>query len=295
MDERKARRTKALKLSEYERVQAAADAIRFALGQRDYRPRVGVVLGSGLGGFAESVESARAVPYRDIHHFPISTVPGHAGRLVAGSLHGLPVAVLQGRVHAYEGLSLVDVVRPVRVLVALGARVLILTNAAGATRPDIRPGQLVLLRDHINMLADSPLRGPNDERFGPRFPDMSQAYDPELRQLAHQAAKAAGVRLREGVYACMPGPAYETPAEVAMMARLGADLVGMSTVPEVIAARHMGARVLGISCVTNYGAGLSEQPLSHDEVAETAQRVAADFQRLLLAILEGLAGRQELL
>ncbi len=274
---------------EYQRIQEAAGAIRAALGPAFHKPRLGMILGSGLGAFAEKLEERREIPYGDIPHFPSSAVAGHAGKLVVGRLAGVALVVMQGRVHYYEGHDLTDVVRPARVLVALGAETLIVTNAAGSARKDLPPGELVLIRDHLNMLGHNPLRGPNDERLGPRFPDMSQAYDPELRALAAQVAQAQGWQAREGVYACMMGPSYETPAEVAMVGRLGGDLVGMSTVPEVIAARHMGARILGISCVTNYGSGLSDKPLSHDEVKETAARVTEKFESLLTGVIQALA------
>jgi len=288
-----------------EALDAAAQQIRARL-PAGAAPRVGLVLGSGLGAWADSLERRVAIPYRELPGFPVSAVEGHAGNLVygtsravpaigadglagAGRLPGLEVFALQGRVHYYEGHDLATVVLPVRALVAAGCRTLIITNAAGGIDPMMRPGQLVILSDHLNLLADSPLRGPNDERVGPRFPDMSDAYDPELRALAAAAGVEMGLALREGVYAGSPGPAYETPAEVRMLRALGADLAGMSTVPEVIAARHMGARVLGISCVTNLAAGITREKLSHAEVTETAGRVRATFMALLDRILAHLA------
>jgi len=253
-------------------------------------PAVGLILGSGLGGFADGLAGATAIPYADIPGFAPATVPGHAGRLVIGRRAGLVCAALQGRFHFYEGHSARQVAFPARVLVALGARTLIITNAAGGLRHP--PGTLMLIRDHINLFPDHPLRGGNDERVGPRFPDITRAYPAELRELARQAAAAAGVELAEGIYAGSGGPSYETPAEVRLLATLGADATGMSTVPEVIAAVHMGARVLAISCITNWAAGLpagSQAALSHDEVTETANRVRDRFEALLDEILKRLA------
>lgn len=276
-------------MEEFERIEQATQAIRAALGPDFHRPSVGMILGSGLGAFAERLEGTRTIDYADIPHFAQSTVPGHAGRMVFGRLSGLDVVVLQGRVHYYEGHDLESVVRPVRTLVRLGAQRLIITNAAGSARREITPGELVLLSDHINLLGHNPLRGPNDERLGSRFPDMSQPYDPKLRDLARQAASDLGWTIREGVYTAMMGPSYETPAEVAMVGRLGGDLVGMSTVPEVIAARHMGAKVLGISCVTNMASGLNDRPLTHEEVKETADRVTEKFVALLSRTMDLMA------
>jgi len=248
------------------------------------QPTVGLILGSGLGGYAERLEGARAIPYEEIPGFARSTVPGHAGRLVVGTRAGAACVAMQGRIHFYEGHGMRQVVFPARVLIALGARTLIVTCAAGGIRHP--PGTLMLISDHINLFPEHPLRGPNDEQIGPRFPDMTRAYPAALRQLAHAAAGAAGVELADGVYAGSSGPSYETPAEVGYLKTLGADATGMSTVPEVIAAVHMGARVLAISCITNWAAGLGGgAPLSHDEVTETAGRVRAEFERLLDQIL----------
>ncbi|HTE54860.1 MAG TPA: purine-nucleoside phosphorylase [Kofleriaceae bacterium] len=251
------------------------------------RPSVGLILGSGLGSFADRLENATRIPYAEIPGFAASTVPGHAGRLVIGQRGDVACAALQGRVHFYEGHTAAQVAFPARVLVALGARTLVVTNAAGGLRHG--PGTLMLIRDHINLFPDHPLRGVNDDRVGPRFPDMTRAYPEALRELARDAARAAGVELAEGVYAGSSGPAYETPAEVRMLGILGADSTGMSTVPEVIAAVHMGASVLAISCITNWAAGLGEgSPLSHEEVTETADRVRGQFEALLDGILERL-------
>jgi purine-nucleoside phosphorylase len=278
----------------FDRVQAAAAHVRAAIGTRT--PKVGLILGSGLGGYADGLDDPVALDYASIPHFPRSRshVVGHAGRLVIGSRQGVPCVAMQGRVHLYEGHSAAAVAFPARVLIALGARTIIVTNAAGGLRPDWQPGTLMLIKDHIDLLRDHPLRGPNDERLGPRFPDMTHAYAAALRGLAREVADAAGIALEEGVYAAMPGPTYETPAEVRMLRALGADATGMSTVPEVIAARHMGARVLGISCLTNLAAGITGEALSHDEVTATAGRVRATFEALLDEVLAGLAARGEL-
>lgn len=269
-------------MTERERVRSAAAYVaeRVAL-----RPKVGLVLGSGLGQVADRIEDAVAVSYADIPHLQASTVQGHRGRLVAGRLNGTAVWAMQGRVHYYEGYTMADVVRPVRVLRELGVTTLIVTNAAGGLNPGFQPGDLMLISDHINFFGANPLIGPNDDAFGPRFPDMTNAYDPELRALAKAVAEEAGLVLREGVYLGVSGPSYETPAEIRAFRILGADAVGMSTVPEVIAARHMGVRVLGISCITNLAAGLQPEPLSHEEVMETTVRAAGNFARLVLGIV----------
>ncbi len=249
-------------------------------------PRIGLVLGSGLGGFADRLSDRIALPYGELAGFAASRVEGHAGNLVYGRSGRTEVMALQGRVHYYEGHDLPTVVWPVRTLIASGCTTLIITNAAGGVDPTLRPGELVILSDHLNLLGGSPLRGPHEEQLGLRFLDLSDAYDPDLRVAARQAGTQLGLTLREGVYAALSGPTYETPAEVRMLRTLGADLVGMSTVPEVIAARHMGARVLGISCVTNLAAGILPQKLSHAEVTETAARVRETFVALLTRILE---------
>ncbi|MGC9291266.1 MAG: purine-nucleoside phosphorylase [Acidobacteriaceae bacterium] len=252
-------------------------------------PTVGLVLGSGLGAFAGSVQNALAIPYHQVPHFPQSTVEGHAGRLVFGTVEGAPVAVLQGRVHAYEGHAPHQVVFPVRVLARLGVRQLVLTNAAGSLRKDLPPGTLVAIADHINFSGLNPVAGPNDPRLGPRFFDMTAAYSPRLRQMAQAIAQQQGWQLPEGVYISVLGPSYETPAEIRAFRALGADLVGMSTVQETIAARHMGVEVLGISCVTNFAAGASGRPLDHAEVMETGKGVEAQLTRLFLALMPALA------
>ena len=275
----------------YEHVQEAAAAVRAKLGAA---PQVGLILGSGLGSYADKLGGARRIDYAEIPHFPRSQVAGHKGCLVAGERAGARCIAMQGRVHMYEGHSAATVAFPARVLIALGAKVLIITNAAGGLAPDWPPGTLMLIRDHLDMLRDHPLRGPNDDRLGPRFPDMTHAYAAELRALAKEAAAAAGIRLEDGVYVAMPGPTYETPAEVKMLQTLGANATGMSTVPEVIVARHMGARVIGISCITNHAAGITGETLTHEEVTETAARVRGTFEQLLDGILGQLVARGEL-
>ena len=269
----------------------AAQSIRAQLGAR--RPTVGLVLGSGLGSYADRLHEQVAIEYGDIPRFPVSSVAGHAGRLIVGDAGGVTCAAMQGRVHYYEGQDIGSVVFPIRTLIRLGVKTFIITNAAGGCNPAYVPGDLVLISDHINLIPDHPLRGENDERLGPRFPDMTQAYSPELRALARVVARHQGLAPHEGVYCAMQGPSYETPAEINMVRALGGDLVGMSTVPEVIAARHMGARVLGISCVTNLAAGMSGQPLSHEEVTETAARVRERFVALLDGILEAIGREQD--
>lgn len=265
-----------------ERVERAAGDIVRAIAPR--LPKVGVVLGSGLAAFADALEQPVVVPYDAISGYATSSVEGHPGRLVAGLCGGVPVLVMQGRVHRYEGHSMEQVVLPVRSMIAAGCHKLIVTNAAGGIRDDLDPGDLVLITDHINLIGDSPLVGAADSRLGPRFVDMSRAYDPELRMLAHAQSFAEGMMLKEGVYCAVLGPAYETPAEVRMLRALGADLVGMSTVPEVLAANQMGARVLGISCVTNKAAGLGGK-LSHDEVQQVADQVHQAFVALLSRVV----------
>ena len=275
----------------YDRVHAAAQAVR---GRSTFAPKVGLILGSGLGGYADGLANPTAIPYGDIPHFPVSHVAGHKGRLVLGERAGASCVAMQGRVHVYEGYPAATVAFPARVLVALGARVIIVTNAAGGLNPTWNPGTLMLIRDHLDMLRDHALRGPHDERLGPRFPDMTKAYAPELRALVKQAAASASITLEEGVYVAMPGPTYETPAEVKMLQTLGADATGMSTVPEVCVARQMGARVIGISCITNQAAGISGHELSHEEVTETANRVRTTFETLLDRILGALVASGDL-
>jgi purine-nucleoside phosphorylase len=275
----------------YDRVQTAANAVRHRINGT---PQVGLILGSGLGPYGDKLEPKTIIPYGELPGFPRSHVIGHKGRLVIGNRQGARCVAMQGRVHMYEGHTAQTVAFPARVLVALGCKVLIITNAAGGMNPRWNPGTLMLIRDHIDLLRDHALRGPNDERLGPRFPDMTKAYAPELREIAKEAAASQNIPLEEGVYVAMPGPTYETPAEVQMLRRLGADATGMSTVPEVVVARHMGARVIGISCITNQAAGISGNELSHAEVTETATRVRETFERLLDAILAGLGARGEL-
>jgi len=262
-------------------LEGAASHVRAKIGDRV--PTAGLILGSGLGSFADTLDNPVAIDYADIPGFPGSTVEGHAGRLVVGDKHGRCCVAMQGRVHYYEGHSARELVFPARTMIWLGARTLIVTNAAGGLRHE--PGTLMAITDHINLIPDHPLRGPNDSAIGPRFPDMSSAYDSDLRKLAADVASKIGLDLQSGVYAGLPGPSYETPAEIRMLSTLGADAAGMSTVPEVIAANHMGARVLGISCITNKAAGLSDSPLSHSEVTETAGRIREQFVALLDGVL----------
>ena len=275
----------------FDQVAEATEFLRGRLG--GLRPRVGIVLGSGLGAVAESVSGAVIVPYGEIPHFPQSTVEGHSGRIVAGLLGGVAVVVMQGRVHSYEGYTPQQVTFPMRVLGMLGIRAVILTNAAGGIQEGYHVGQLVALADHINQMGWNPLTGANEPRFamrkgaGLRFFDMTEAYSKRLRALAKEAAREEGFALDEGVYLATPGPSFETPAEIRAFRALGATLVGMSTVPETIVARHMGIEVLGISCVTNLAAGLGATHLSHEEVAETGKQV----MRRLAGLLERVVGK----
>jgi purine-nucleoside phosphorylase len=273
-------------------VSESLDAAVAAIEARaDVRPAVGVVLGSGLGGFADAVEDAVEIPYADIPGWPVSTAIGHAGVLVVGRFGGAPVAVMRGRAHLYEGLPADKVVFGVRVLGRLGIGSLVLTNACGAIDPDLEPGRLVAISDHINLQGTSPLVGPNDDSLGPRFPDMMDAYDPEYRALALDAAARLGIPLGEGVYAAWLGPAFETPAEIRMLGALGADLVGMSTAPEVLAARHMGIRCLALSCVTNAAAGVVPEPIDHERVLEVGAAAAKDVVALLREVIPALGTR----
>jgi len=270
------------KVPGFEEVEGAAEWLRARLPQM---PALAIVLGSGLGDFAKTVEDAVAFPYESIPGWPASTVVGHAGRLVVGRVRGKVTAVLAGRAHVYEGHRLGTVVFAVRVMARLGVRLVILTNAAGGVKTTFAQGALMVMDDHINLLGDNPLAGPNDERFGPRFPDMTEVYSRRLRGIADAAAGRIGLAIEHGVYAALLGPSYETPAEIRYLRAIGADAVGMSTVPEAIAARHMGVEVLGISCITNMAAGVLPQPLNHAEVMETAQRVRHSFIRLLEEIV----------
>jgi purine-nucleoside phosphorylase len=258
------------------------DYLRSKLPQE---PEIAIVLGSGLGPFADAVENPTVIPYEDIPEWPSSTAVGHAGKLVFGTISGRNVAVMSGRAHYYEGHSIDKCVLGVRVLAKLGARKVILTNAAGGIKLSYARGALVLITDHINLQGTNPLLGPNDDELGPRFPDMTFAYSPRLRELAKETARKLGTHLDQGVYACLSGPTYETPAEIRYLRIIGADLVGMSTVPECIALNHMGAEVLGISCVTNMAAGITNEKINHEEVLETGREVRDRFIRLITAML----------
>jgi len=269
-------------------VQAEA-AAGFLRKKTKLRPKIALVLGSGLGAFADEFAEATRIPYAKIPHFPRSTAIGHAGQLVLGKVDGVEVVGMQGRVHLYEGYSAQEVAFPIRVFARLGVRAVILTNAAGGIKKEFTQGRLVVISDHINLQGANPLTGPNEERFGPRFPDMTNAYDKQFRELTLAAGRKMNVGLGEGVYAALAGPSYETPAEIRYLRSIGADLVGMSTVPEVIAARHAGMRALGISCVTNAAAGVLDQLLDHKEVLETAERVKSQFIGLLRAVIPQIA------
>jgi len=260
-------------------------AAKYILTKTKLRPRIGVVLGSGLGGFANEIAYATRIEYRNIPNFPRSTAIGHAGRMVIGKVADVQVAVMQGRVHMYEGYSPQEVIFPMRVMARMGIRAVLLTNAAGGINTSFSQGCLVVLRDHINLQGTNPLIGPNEERFGERFPDMTQVYWKPYQAAALEEGKRLGMEIAQGVYAALTGPSYETPAEIRYLRTIGADLIGMSTVPEVIAAGHMGIRVLGISCVTNMAAGILDQPITTEEVMETGERVKADFVALLRAVI----------
>jgi purine-nucleoside phosphorylase len=287
MTDSKKNPTKAQTNSEFHRATRAA---KFILAKTRLRPRIALVLGSGLGAFADEFASPTRIPYTKIPHFPQSTAIGHAGQLVIGKVENVAVAAMQGRVHLYEGYSAKDVAFPIRVFTRMGIKAVILTNAAGGINLDYSQGALVALRDHINLQGANPLIGPNDDRFGPRFPDVTHAYDPEFRRFVAEEGKKLKLNLHEGVYLALSGPNYETPAEIHAFRTLGADLVGMSTVPEVIAARHSNIRVLGISCVTNMAAGITGAPLTAEEVFETGARVKNDFIALLKAVIPRIAG-----
>jgi purine-nucleoside phosphorylase len=263
----------------------AQEAAQFILAHSETRPRIAVVLGSGFGSFADDLRDAVAIRYEDIPHFPKSTAIGHAGRLVIGSVDGRQLAVMQGRVHLYEGYSVQQVAFPIRVLARMGVRAVVLTNAAGGINADYGKGALIVLRDHINLLGQNPLTGANDERLGLRHPDMTDAYNTQFRRFALDEAQRIGGDVYEGVYAAVAGPSFETPAEIRFLRSIGADLVGMSTVPEVIAARHLGVEVLAISCVTNMAAGVTGEKITAEEVLETGERVREKFVALLRAVL----------
>ncbi len=279
----------------YENAEETRDYIRSRI---DGEVKIALVLGSGLGGFADDVENAVVIPYEEIPHFAVSTVDGHSGRLVIGDVAGVKIAIQQGRFHYYEGYDIQQVIFPMRVFGLLGIETAIITNAAGSVLTSFKPGRLMLIRDHINKMGVSPLRGENDDRFGPRFPDMTNVYDNRLQEIAkEEALKIAEARfeqgvekrvkpiLRRGVYCALAGPNYETPAEIRMYRQLGATAVGMSTVPEAIAARHHGIKVLGISCITNFAAGITNDVINHDEVMETGVRVGDTFKELLKGII----------
>jgi purine-nucleoside phosphorylase len=263
----------------------AESAAKFLESQSGLFPRIGIVLGSGLGAFADQLTDETRIPYENIPFFPRSTAIGHAGQMVIGKVGDVPVAVMQGRVHLYEGYSAQEVAFPVRVLGLMGIHALVLTNAAGGINLDFKQGTLVVIRDHLNLQGQNPLVGENDERFGPRFPDLTQAYFKPYREVALAAAAKLGTPIQEGIYAALLGPSYETPAEIRYLRALGADLVGMSTIAEVIAARHMGLKVLAISCVTNMAAGIVDQPIQHEEVLKTGERIQGEFLALLRAVL----------
>ena len=268
----------------------ADEAAQAILGRTALRPKVAVVLGSGLGSFADKLGGSTAVPFGEVPGFPVSTAIGHAGRLVIGQSDGIALAVMQGRVHLYEGYSARQVAFPIRVLARMGVRAVVLTNAAGGINPEYGKGALVVLRDHINLQGQSPLTGPNDERLGLRHPDMTDAYNAQYRRFALDEAERIGDGIFEGVYAAVAGPSFETPAEIRFLRTIGADLVGMSTVPEVIAARHMGLEVLAISCVTNLAAGITGEKITAEEVIETGERVRGKLLALLRGVLPKIEG-----
>jgi purine-nucleoside phosphorylase len=267
---------------EFER---ATDAAQFVLSRTALRPQIALVLGSGLGAFADELTDAVRIPFADIPHYPKPSAEGHAGKLVIGKVGDIAVAAMQGRVHYYEGHSIKDVIFPMRVFGRMGIKAAILTNAAGGVSTRLKPGTLVILQDHINLQGVSALAGPNDERFGTRFVDMSKAYDDTFLQIASRAAHDLHIDTAHGVYAAVSGPSYETPAEIRYLRTIGADVVGMSTVQETMVARHMGIRVLAISCVTNMAAGILDQPITHQEVLETGARVRGQFVALLKAVI----------
>ena len=271
-----------VRMDEFTRAESAA---AFVLAQTQLRPQIGLVLGSGLGAFADTLQEGAASPYTQIPCFPKSTAIGHAGQMVIGNVGNVAVAAMQGRVHLYEGYSVKEVTFPIRVFGRMGVRAVVLTNAAGGINLKFQQGVLVALSDHINLQGQNPLLGPNDERFGPRFPDMTQSYWKPYRAFALEEAAKLGVPLHEGVYAALAGPSYETPAEIRYLRTIGADLVGMSTVPEVIVAHHMRIKVLAISCVTNMAAGILDQVINHEEVLETGRKVRGMFESLLRAVL----------
>jgi len=266
-----------------------AEAVKLVQSKTALRPEIGLVLGSGLGAFARSMDKATVIPYAQIPHFPVSTAIGHTGELVIGTAQGVPVAVMAGRVHLYEGYGVEQVVFPIRVLARMGVKTLIMTNAAGSVNVNYKPGELMIISDHINFMGVNPLMGPNEDALGPRFFDMTEPYDPRLGELAEKACSKVGMIVRKGVYIAFTGPSYETPAEIRMARAMGADAVGMSTVPEVIAARHMGVRVLGISCITNMAAGVLKKKLDHREVLDTAEKVREGLIDVLTRLIQDVA------
>ena len=269
----------------YERIQESAENIKSKINNT---PEKGLILGSGLGVLGDEIENPVIIKYDEIPNFPVSTVEGHSGQLVIGNLEGKFVIAMQGRFHFYEGYSMETVTFPVRVMKELGVKTVIVTNAAGGANKDFKPGDLMIIKDHINLSGNHPLIGPNDNRLGVRFPDMSTAYTPKYRELAKECAKELGIEVQEGVYTFFSGPTYETPAEIRFAQTIGSDAVGMSTVPEVIVARHSGLDVVGISCITNMAAGILDQPLNHEEVIETTQKVKSEFLSLVKSIVNKL-------
>lgn len=254
----------------------------------DFVPKVAIVLGSGLGDFADKINTVSELPYDEIEGFPVSTVPGHAGKFIFGYVEDVPVVCMKGRVHYYEGYPISDVVLPIRLMKLLGAEILFLTNAAGGVNLDFQPGDLMMITDHIACFAPNPLLGPNIDALGKRFPDMSNVYDEELQEIIRNTAKEYHISIQEGVYTYLTGPSYESPADIRMLRVLGTDSVGMSTVPEAIAANHMGMKICGISCITNMAAGILKQPLNHEEVQETADKASANFQKLVTEVVKKL-------
>lgn len=267
----------------YEKLQKSLASIRKVT---DFKPEIGITLGSGLGGLAEKIDKVCEISYKDIEGFPVSTVSGHEGKFIFGTLSGKRVVVMSGRVHFYEGYRMEEVVTPVRIMGLLGAKTVLLTNAAGGINLDFKPGDLMMITDHISLFVQNPLLGQNADELGPRFPDMSTVYDRTLQEKIRQAAAAAGFDIKEGVYVQLTGPSYETPAEIRMLRKIGADAAGMSTVVEAIAANHMGLRVAGISCITNMAAGILDQPLNHEEVKATADMVKEKFEELVMEFIK---------
>ena len=272
----------------YERAEHATRVIRSRIS---VEPRIALVLGSGLGSFADDFEESVGIPYEEIPGFVRSTAQGHAGRLVIGKIDSVPVLAMQGRVHYYEGYSLEEVTFAIRTFGLLGVKTVVLTNAAGGINVQLSQGALMVISDHLNLMGVNPLRGPNDERFGPRFPDMSTVYSPQLQEIVVDEARAIGVEVRRGIYGALSGPSYETPSEIHLLRNLGADAVGMSTVPEAIVARHMGLEVLGISCITNMAAGIGDNPINHEEVMATGDRVRETFAELLRRVISAINNR----